>query len=220
MGEGLKRFIADSGRSYISSLDETGKIMSRVTALTSGDIDPAYNFSVLKNLIVTLDIAGQDSINANEVSFGENLGCLYRIAHNRSGERKDRLDCVRICLMNLMLALKCNKSRNVYIELFWQVTVKAFFGHIALKTGWSGSDVLNRFISFRTKFRRITGYYISNETTMGELFSQIEKQINSRWDISTPIEDYGKRIIGCYDVLLDLFIEEFSRGYKEYSETA
>ncbi len=220
MGEGLKKFIANSCRSYISSLDETGKIMSRVTALTSAEIDPADNFSILQNLIVTLDIVNQDSKHASEVSLGKNLVHLYNLLHNPFDKGKDKLDCVRICLMNLMQALKYNKSRNVYTELFLLVTVKAFFGHIALKTGWSDSDVLNRFISFRTKVRRTTGCCISDTTTMGELFNEIEKQINSRWDITTPIEDYGKRIIGCYNILCDLFIEEFSRGYNEYYRTA
>ena len=220
MNEGLKKFIVDCRKSCISSLDETGKIMSRVTALTAAEIDPTDNFSIRHNLGVSLDITGWENIYPDKVSFSENLGCLYRIAHSCPDERKDRIDFVRICLMNIMLALKYNKSRNVSTELFLRVTVKSFFGHIALKTGWSSSDVINRFIGFRTKVRRTTDCYISGTTTMGELFNQIEKQVNSRWDITTPIEDYGKRIIGCYNILYDLLIEEFGRGYNEYYRTA
>lgn len=217
MSEKLKKILQSSQKGRFDSFESIDKIMQKLVNLTSEELDPMEENGIRQIIEISAldtEMAGRDT---KTITLGEMLGFMYKIT-TLFNDSYGRVKSVKRCLMNLVCSFRLNRGANTAITLFMSVTVKGYFDYLAAKGGLPNEKAANLFKSFRFQLYRAIGYKfkLNEETKISELFGEIVKQLTANWDILKPIEDYQKRIMGCYDALYVFFIDYFRIGFYRY----
>lgn len=219
MNESLNKLLCASINGYIDDIDEAERIITDLSKLTLKEIDPKEDSCILQNVGVYLDILEQTDIDTDAVTFGEFIGILDSFTNDpyiNDDDKEERQLVIRRSLGNLLVALRDNGGGNDVIKLFKAVTVESYFECISRKAGKHGFAVFELYQDFRYIFRRASGYRIDNETKISDFFDEAIRQLNTRWDILSPIENYKRMILKLYDTIYCFFAENFKIGYHEY----
>lgn len=206
-----------SQKGYIEDYGSIERIMSRLIRLPAAELDPKGDHCLLQNIGIFLEELGMNGIDKNDVCYGEFLGIMDDFAQSPDPDDPEiRLKIVMRSLINLVFAFRQNRGNNVAVKLFMAVTVKGYLDYLSQRAGARGVGIHNMYRRFRIDFRRAAGYIIDESTTIETFLGEIMRQLYIWWDISTPIEDYQKRIIGCHDALYSFFIDNFKTGIEEF----
>lgn len=111
--------------------------------------------------------------------------------------------------------MRDNSGKNDTIKLFKAVTVESYFECVSKKAGKRGFAVFELYQDLRYIFRRATGHRINNETKISDFFDMVFRQLNLRWDILSPIEEYKKIILTVYDAIYCFFVENIKIGFPK-----
>lgn len=217
MNESLNKILIASQKGYIDDIDEAERIVSNLARLPMTELDPKEECCIHQNIAAFLEELNLNEIDKNAVSYGEFLGIMDSFTLEPNADDKEvRLLAIKHCLINLLYAIRQNPGGNLNLKLFKAVTVKSYFGCISLKAGRQDAGIHNLYRRFRLDFRRATKFCMKDETTVSDFFEEVLKQLNTRWDIIFPIEEYKKRIEAVHDAVYDFFIDSFRIGFGEY----
>ena len=218
MNENLKNLLSASTNGYIDDLEDVERIVSDLLGLTTAEIDPNEDSCILQNIEIYLDMLKLADLDKEAVTCGEFIGILdsFTNAPYTADNKEERLLVIRRSLYNLLGALRDNIGKNDTIKLFKAVTVESYFECVSRKAGKRGFAVFELYQDLRYIFRRATGYHINNETKISDFFDAVVRQLNLRWDLLSPIEEYKKMILTVYDSIYCFFLENIKIGFPEY----
>ena len=217
MNESLNKLLSASLNGYIDDPNEAERIASDLLSLTTVEIDPHEESCILQNLGIYLEMLEQTEIDKESVTCGEFIGILDSFTNEPDADNKEeRLLVIKRTLYNLLGALRDNSGKNDAIKLFKAVTVESLFEGMSRKAGKHGFEVFDLYRKLRYLCDVGADYNLNNKTTVSDFFDIAVRQLNKRWDILSPIEEYKKMILTVYEAIYCFFVENIKIGFPEY----
>lgn len=217
MNESLNKLLNASITGYIDDIEEAERIASDVLRLTTRELDPKEESCILQNMGIYLEMLEQPEVDKESVTCGEFLGILDSFTNvPNADDTEERLLVIKRSLYNLLGALRDNSGNSDAIKLFKAVTVESLFESMSRKAGKHGFEVFDLYQKLRYLFDKGADYCVYKKTTVADFFNVVVRQLNLRWDILSPIEEYKKMILTVYDAIYCFFIENIKIGFPEY----